>query len=169
MGHSHRAVSPPLEGDEKEFTQTASVMQSKRSTSLDQNTSHDQDSVRISTEDESGEGRASNVTAEESDESAEARNLEAAAALFGQPQQPITTVASGLSSSAVRPNIHLQIHTTSSHTKRTTATDDVIMMDIDSKGMDPESHSILGLGWGHEMISPEKVELDELDDLLGEF
>ncbi|KAI9825622.1 MAG: hypothetical protein M1832_000966 [Thelocarpon impressellum] len=165
MGHSHRAASPPLEGDEREFTHTASVMQSKRSMSRDRNA--EGDAVRMSTEDDSGEGRPAAADAE-ADESDEARHSAAAAALFGQPAQPQPlgpAVASGLSSPVVRAATGLHVVTSATGPRK--AAGPSALMDVD--GGPAEVERAAGLSWDVDMISPEKVELDELDDLLGEF
>ncbi|KAI9842663.1 MAG: hypothetical protein M1838_003054 [Thelocarpon superellum] len=167
-GHLHRAASPPLEGDEKEFTHTASVMQSKRSMSLDYayatSVPPNGDVVMMSTEDETGEGRVPSGPVEESEESAHARNSETAAALFGHSQ---LGAAASLSSPLVRPTTHLHLTTSPMQLRKTVGALDR-MMDVDDKTL-PDGESTLGLGWGHEMLSPEKVDLDELDDLLGDL
>jgi hypothetical protein len=173
MGHSHRTISPPLEGDEKEFTQTASVMQSKRSQSRERQyqalTNPDGDTVRMSTEDESGEGGRvpSTIATDESEESAFARNSEAAAALFGHAQS-VAAAAAGhsgpLSSPLVRPSTTASLAIAP---KRPSVTTDHALMDLDA-GKADEGGLNLGLGWASDMISPEKVDLEELDDLFGD-
>lgn len=175
MGHSHRAISPPLEGDEREFTQTASVMQSKRSMSREQQNQaspdHEGDTVRMSTEDETGEGGRgpSVVTAEESEESAFARNSEAAAALFGHAQTMAAAAASGLSSPLVRPaTAGLQVSTSGGPRRLAAAHGGLMEVDGGKMAGGDEGSLNLGLGWASDMISPEKVDLEELDDLFGD-
>jgi len=149
--HNHRAASPPLEGDEREFTQTASSMRA-RGMSLD-------DSVRPSTEGpEHVASDGPSPPLEETAEMTEQRNKEAAAALFGHAHATHDMDAMDLSSPVVG-HTHLQIVTEARK---------LVMMDADMK----DSASVLGdtrfeTSW--DMRSPENVELDELDDLLGGF
>ncbi|KAI9815290.1 MAG: hypothetical protein M1827_002770 [Pycnora praestabilis] len=157
MAQNHRAASPPLEGDEKEFTQTASSMQ-KRSVSQD-------DTVRMTTEEEvAPQPEVQVASPEETEESARKRNSEAAALLFGH-SHPAPDVVVGFSSPFVRPT-HLQLPALTSAKKIGSEMD----VDTYTKG---EHGSVIGEhgfgGWGGEMLSPERVELDELDDLFGGF
>ncbi len=92
---STRAASPPLEGDEREFTRTASAMQSKRSFELQgvdgpsqQDESADtNDPVRMNDVDEDVDMLLPAGPESESEEHAERRHSEAAAVLFGQSQE----------------------------------------------------------------------------------
>ena len=149
--HNHRAASPPLEGDEREFTRTASSMRA-RGMSLD-------DSIRPSTEaPEHAESDAPSLPLEETAEMTEQRNKEAAATLFGNTHANHNADAMILSSPLTK-QTHLHIITEASK---------LDMMDIDMK----DQASALGdtrFGAGWDMRSPENVELDELDDLLGGF
>ncbi|KAI9704454.1 MAG: hypothetical protein M1836_007317 [Candelina mexicana] len=155
---NHRAASPPLEGDEKEFTQTASSIQKR---TMSQENSVD-DNVIMSTElDEEQTSQAAN--GEETEEHAELRNSEAAATLFGHSHA--TTNAIEFSSPLVRPNSQ---HRTSSLPAKKTINE--MDMDIDVR---VDNVPILGenifRAWGSDMRSPEDIELDELEDLFGEF
>jgi len=149
--HNHRAASPPLEGDEREFTQTASSMRA-RGMSLD-------DSIRPSTEgQEHVDSDGPSAALEETAEMTEQRNKETAAALFGHAHATHDIDAMDLSSPVAR-HTQLQI---------VTETRKIDMMETDMK----EPVSVLedsGFGTSWDMRSPENVELDELDDLLGGF
>lgn len=149
--HNHRAASPPLEGDEREFTQTASSMRA-RGMSLD-------DSVRPSTEgQEHLDSDGPSVPLDETAEMTEQRNKEIAAALFGHAHATHDIDAMDLSSPVVR---HAPSHVVAEARK-------VDMMETDTK--DPVSivgDTRFGMSW--DMRSPENVELDELDDLFGGF
>ncbi|KAI9792023.1 MAG: hypothetical protein M1833_001272 [Piccolia ochrophora] len=167
---SRRAVAPPLEGDEREFTRTASEMQSKRSMSLDQTMSSIPERSEIyNPEDvDSGQGHST----PESEEHATKRNLEAAAALFGHASTAAAAVNSTFSSPLVRPATALHVSTSPLSTRKLATGSDVVMTDIDDKpaGVDADVplFGAMATSWG-ELRSPENVELDELDDLLGGF
>jgi hypothetical protein len=151
LTHQHRAVSPPLEGDEREFTQTASSVRD-RGMSLDGS-----GSVRPTTEAEQ-QAADLNQTAldlEETAEITEMRNRETADALFGQAHLAtgqLRGITALDSSPMVRPKelpLHLEIRKTP------------LLIDVEMKDMDAIAP------W--ELTSPENVELDELDVLLGGF
>ena len=181
---SRRAMSPPLEGDEREFTQTASVMQSKRSFSSDVSMVDSNDGVHASIE-----GEAGGQDDEEGDEHTERqRHREAAAALFGQTAQGVPTMSStGMSSPEVRPSPGLHVITnprTMTVRVRATSTtkerkggrgavssleDDLMSMEIERGSPKGEDEMLMNMGWEGDLRSPESVELEELDDLLGEF
>ena len=74
--HNHRAASPPLEGDEKEFTQTASSMR-MRGMSLEEW------NIRQSTDETPAMDDPSTMQVDETEEEKAKRNREAAATLFG--------------------------------------------------------------------------------------
>ena len=151
--HNHRAASPPLEGDEREFTQTASSMR-MRGMSLDDV------NVRPSTEVENPateEVVADEMMVEESEEEKAKRNREAAAALFGSHHEHGQEASLGLMSS---PLYKHALPTIGNETKKE-ETADVEM---------GESVSILGeSGFGWDAREPAIIGLDELDDLLGGF
>jgi hypothetical protein len=144
LSHNHRAASPPLEGDEKEFTQTASSMR-MRGMSLDNPT------VRPSTED------AHEIEHEETEEEKAKRNREAAEALFGTHHTQEAGLA-GLGSPMVKP-----IYQMVAEKERKQEGEDVEMK---------ETISILGdngvsLTW--DTREPEDIRIEDLDDLFGAF
>ena len=150
--HNHRAASPPLEGDEKEFTQTASNMR-MRGMSLDDT------NIRQSTEIGSHAVQDSvDMQMEETEEEKAKRNREVAAALFGSHHEHTPVGSSVLSSPMVK-----ALHANSLAGVKKEDTEDVEMR---------ETVSILGenvFGSNWDIKEPENVELDELDDLLGGF
>ena len=144
LSHNHKAASPPLEGDEKEFTQTASNMR-MRGMSLDDPT------VRPSTED------SVEVLAEETEEEKAKRNREAAEALFGahHGQDSSLMITSSPLMKAIQP---LTVEKDSRQ-----GTQDVEMK---------ESISILGdngVGLTWDTREAEDIQLEDLDDLFGAF
>lgn len=152
--HNHRAASPPLEGDEKEFTQTASIMR-MRGMSLEEL------NIRQSTEVEPpAADDPSAMQMEETEEEKANRNREAAAALFGgddesSPQMSFVMMSSPLADP-------MQSHPLERNSRRE-GTADVEMK---------EPISLLGdggFGVSWEVREPESIELDELDDLFGGF
>lgn len=152
--HNHRAASPPLEGDEKEFTQTASIMR-MRGMSLEEL------SIRQSTEvDTPAADDPSAMQVEETEEEKANRNREAAAALFGgddesSPQMSFVMMSSPLADP-------MQSHPLERNSRQEG------IADVEMK----EPISLLGdggFGASWEVREPESIELDELDDLLGGF
>ncbi len=144
LSHNHKAASPPLEGDEKEFTQTASNMR-MRGMSLDDPT------VRPSTED------PSEAVLEETEEEKAKRNREAAEALFGGHH--------GQDSSLMITSSPLikAIHATTIEKDNEQGTQDVDMK---------ESVSILGdsgVGLTWDTREAEDIQIEDLDDLFGAF
>lgn len=191
-----RAISPPLEHDEREFTHTASVMQARKQSELhsEQVTQQRQQShleePSMSTADSSYVAYMSpaeepfpaitpgaltgsvsdSVDAEtpsgiyselddgmpESEETAVLRNHEAAAALFGQQHNHLSSVGPATVGS-------------SPMLKPATGKDYLVASGFDGstrKGFSTET--VEELGWG-ELTSPEHVALSELDDLLGGY
>lgn len=155
--HNHRAASPPLEGDEKEFTQTASSMR-MRGMSLDDA------NVRESTEVENPgtEGVVADEImvegSEESEEEKAKRNQEAAAALFGGHHEHGQEVSLGLMSSPLY-----------KHTLPTVG-NEIKKEEVADVEMGEATSSILGeSGFSWDAREPAIIELDELDDLLGGF
>ena len=148
----NRSQSPPLEGDEKEFTQTASSMR-MRGMSLDDMNVRESKEVDITV--------TKNLNAlqvEETEEEKAKRNSEAAAALFGghhsREQGPSLSM---MSSPLVKPVV--------GHIKHETASE---VEDVEMEG----SVSILGdtgFSFNWDIKKPENVDLDELDDLFGGF
>lgn len=144
LSHNHKAASPPLEGDEKEFTQTASSMR-MRGMSLDDPT------VRPSTED------TNEMEIEETEEEKAKRNREAAEALFGTHHAQVASLAA-MSSPLVKP---MQPPMIDQQPKQ--ESEDIEMT---------ESISILGnegggLTW--DTREPENIQVEDLDDLFGGF
>ena len=151
LEHNHRATSPPLEGDEKEFTQTASSMR-MRGMSLDE------PNIRPSTE--TLDPAADTMPVEETEEEKAKRNREAAAALFGGHHLSTQEVGLGIMSSPLAKSEQLVIER---EIKK-----EYIDVDMDAE----ESTSILGdqgFGTSWDMKEPEIIELEELDDLFGDF
>lgn len=144
LAHNHRAASPPLEGDEKEFTQTASSMR-MRGMSLDDSP------TRPSTED------ILDLHVAEDEEEKAKQNREAAEALFGghHPQQiglPFT------SSPMINP---MQSATADRPVKL--ESDDVAMQDT----MSILGNEGTGLTW--DTREPEDIQIEDLDELFGAF
>lgn len=143
LSHNHKAASPPLEGDEKEFTQTASSMR-MRGMSLDD------PAIRPSTED------SSDVLVEETEEEKARRNREAAEALFGahHGQDSSLILTSSPLMKAIQP-ILVGKHITQGE-------------DVEMK----ESISILGdsgIGLTWDTREAEDIQIEDLDDLFGAF
>lgn len=142
---SHRAASPPLEGDEKEFTQTASSMR-MRGMSLDEPTTNPPI-----------EEMTDAVLVDETEEEKVKRNREAAEALFGPHNHPATGMAL-MSSPLVKP---AQSDAATRFIKK--ENEDVPMQ---------ETTSILGndgmsLTW--DTREPEDIQIEDLDDLFGAY
>ncbi|KAF2843358.1 hypothetical protein M501DRAFT_924552 [Patellaria atrata CBS 101060] len=135
--HNRRAVSPPLERDEREFTQTASSLQQRRkSRELENKASMDGNRTPEITMD----GPPLETT-EETEERAAQRNREAAAALFGSDHLSVSAMRGVSSSPLIKPTPAPQ----------------------------PKKELLLQEGWGwSDLKNPENIELDELDDLLGD-
>ena len=145
--HNHRAASPPLEGDEKEFTQTASSMR-MRGMSLDES------NVRQSKEVEN----TNTMQNEESEEEKANKNIEDTAYLFGGHHHHAHEAGLGVLSS---PMVKAVLENATPISKKA-----FVEMEVDT------SNSILGdqgFGTGWDIKGPETIGLDELDDLLGEF
>ncbi|MCJ1473814.1 hypothetical protein MMC13_002465 [Lambiella insularis] len=148
---SHR-TDCPLEGDEKEFTQTASSMR-MRGMSLDESTIRESKEIDIAVT-----GSLSTMHVEETEEEKAKRNREAAATLFGghhhqQHETPLALMTSPL----VKPVVGHIAHELAKES-----------IDVDME----ESVSILGengFTFNWDIKKPENVDLDELDDLFGGF
>ena len=145
LSHNHRAASPPLEGDEKEFTQTASSVR-MRGMSLDD------PSVRPTIE------IASAPQVGEDEESKAKANLEAAEALFGTHHPRELGVAT-LSSPQVGP-LHTVVEERTE--VRTPRGEDVVMQDSCTSVL---GDSGVGLTW--DTREPEDIQIEDLDDLFG--
>ena len=153
LAHNHRGASPPLEGDEREFTQTASSVR-MRGISLGDS------SIRLSKEAETINANESNtMDLEETEEEKVERNNEAAAALFGgEHQQPVQEGLLRLMSSPMMNPISGSLGN-----------------EIRKEVVDVEMEAVIsvlgdqGLGSTWNIKKPENVDLDELDDLFGDF
>ena len=144
LSHNHKAASPQLEGDEKEFTQTASSMR-MRGMSLDDPT------VRPSTED------VNEMEIEETEEEKAKRNREAVEALFGAHHAQATGMPI-MNSPLVKPMQRIMIEKEIKQEGE----------DVEMK----ESISILGdsgVGLTWDTREPEDIRIEDLDDLFGAF
>lgn len=162
--HNHRGVTPPLESDEREFTETASSMQLRKASEqaeLQRQESEKAMQMSVDAPDviihESEPSAMSHF--EETQERADQRNREAADALFGQAHHLLPVVT--LSSPMMRSVELAPLRAISPLPKRTFATYEAESMSIDSFDSSLEV-------WD-ELQSPETVELDELDNLLGDL
>lgn len=152
--HNHRAASPPLEGDEKEFTQTASNMR-MRGMSLDEF------NIRESTEIEVPRLQdLVNMHIDETEEEKARQNREAAATLFGGHGTVTDINLVSMNSFSGRSSQGIGFL----ERNRREDTADVEMKDMVSAGVAPS-----WLSMGLDIRDPESVELEELDDLLGGY
>ncbi|MCJ1464614.1 hypothetical protein MMC07_003227 [Pseudocyphellaria aurata] len=152
--HNHRAASPPLEGDEKEFTQTASSMR-MRGMSLEELNIRQSTEVEISATDDT-----SAMQVDETEEEKAKRNREAAATLFGGHDESSPEMSLAMMSSPLVDSMQTQSLERSSRREGT--------FDVEMK----EPISILGdggFGVSWDVREPESIELEELDDLFGGF
>ena len=166
LGLNRRAESPPLEGDEQEFTATARDMR-LRGMSMDDLNRVDGKVVVIKTEGE--------MEFTESEEERAKRNSEAAETLFGghhNTHSQSQSEQSGmiLSSPMVKPlgstmgmEGMMAQSVEDAGDRRPKAED----MDFAMEGSSILGESVFGLGW--EISRPENVDLDELDDLLDDL
>ncbi|KAF2500617.1 hypothetical protein BU16DRAFT_253385 [Lophium mytilinum] len=155
ISHNRRAVSPPLERDEHEFTQTASILL-QRSRSQDSESKVEIKSERSPSLHDTSMQDSIPEEVEETEESAALRNSEAAAALFGHVDHlSVHAIQPAFASSSPMLKPHLEIETTRA-TFKSGLSDDVKMSDDET------------WGWS-ELKSPENVELDELEDMFGEY
>ena len=145
LSHNHKAASPPLEGDEKEFTQTASSMR-MRGMSLDDPT------IRPSTED------PSEAVLEETEEEKAKRNREAAEALFGGHHGHVSNIVIATSPlvKATQPIV------VEKESKQEEGEDDEMKESISILG-----DSGIGLTW--DTRESEDIQIEDLDDLFGAF
>lgn len=158
IAHNRRAVSPPLERDEKEFTQTASFLQQRsRIQASEANATSGSDESQQT--DTTMDGPIPEEV-EETEESAALRNSEAAAALFGQVDHlSVHTIQHGFTSSSPLLKPHLEIEISRTTFKGGFGDGDDVKMVGDDE-----------FGWcWPELKSPENVDLDELEDLFGEY
>lgn len=145
--HNHRAASPPLETDEKEFTQTASSMR-MRGMSLDDPT------VRPSTE-ELGE-----MVIEESEEQVARRSREAAEALFGAHHPQAMGAMALMSSPMVKPSQPAGLE------REVKKEEGDMVMQVSTVSILGDS-AMGGLTW--DTREPEDIQIEDLDDLFGAY
>ncbi|KAI4642741.1 uncharacterized protein J4E78_010071 [Alternaria triticimaculans] len=147
ISHNRRAQSPPLEKDEREFTQTASFLQQRR---MSQEAERERSASASAEPAQQSDVKMEevSVSVEETVESAAQKDSEAAAALFGQMDQ-LMTFQSALSPSspALKPVLHIEMPPPSLKRKS-------IKLELDDDWI---------------MKSPELIDLDELDDLFGGY
>jgi hypothetical protein len=153
IAHNRRAQSPPLEKEEREFTQTATFLQQRRKSQEAEREREASASV-IAEETENTDVTMDDMvlSVEETEESAALKNSEAAAALFGHMDH-MQSFQMDLASSSpfMKPALSLEMPPPLSKAGGMIAR--------------VEEHE---WNWS-EMKSPENVELDELDDLLGGY
>ena len=150
LNHNHRAASPPLERDEKEFTQTASSMR-MRGMSLDNPT------LRPSTE------ALHEITVDESEEQVASRNQQAAEDLFGaQHHHGLGNIAL-MSSPMVKP---AQPAVIARETIKKEEKTDIEMQDSSPTSILGQS-GMGGLPW--DAREPEDIQIEDLDDLFGGY
>lgn len=154
--HNHRAASPPLEGDEKEFTQTASNMRI-RGMSLDQHSIRPSlETMNLRTE------NPVDVQMDETEEEKTKRNREAAATLFGGHAEHLQYT----NSSSMMSSPFMKAIPGPSVVEKEIKVEEAADIEME------EPMSILGdrgFGLGWDTREPENIGLDELDDLLGAF
>ncbi|KAI8937042.1 hypothetical protein NX059_012557 [Plenodomus lindquistii] len=142
IANNRRAQSPPLEKDEREFTQTASFLQQRR------RSQEAERSASASVEPPVKKDVVMDEVAqsiEETEESAARKNSEAAAVLFGHLDHLSSFHAAlATSSPVVKPTLHIEMPPPSLKRKQPRFDDDD--------------------DWA--MISPESIDVDELDDLF---
>ena len=141
LSHNHKAASPPLERDEKEFTQTASNVR-MRGMSLDN------PSVRPSTE------YMNDMDVEETEEEKVKKNREVAEALFGPHHEPQDSSLGSVSSPLVKPMQSIAIE------KDNRPEEDVDMED----SLSILGDSGAGLTW--DTREEEDIRIEDLDDLF---
>ncbi|KAF2731750.1 hypothetical protein EJ04DRAFT_362030 [Polyplosphaeria fusca] len=149
--HNRRAQSPPLEKDEKEFTQTASFLQQRRRS---QAAEREKEASAPSETTQSTDIIMEDITeVEETEESAARKNSETAAALFGFGQMDL--------GATFQPEL-----APSSPILKPTS----IEMPPPRFRPGEMKMDTVDVDWSwSELKSPENIELDELDDLLGGF
>jgi hypothetical protein len=160
--HNHRAASPPLEGDEKEFEQTASHMR-MRGMSLDEL------NIRESTEIQTPPPHdLLDMHMEETEEEKARRNREAAATLFfgGHDSPQRIHLEPMISSPLVKP-MHASDFLLDRHSARDGGED--LTADVEMKDLGSPAGARSWVSLGFDVRDPESVELEELDDLLGGF
>lgn len=135
-------ASPPLEGDEREFTQTATSLQQRRKSESIEFTSQEPPEMKIEIADE--------IMADDTEESRARHNRSDAAALFGQGDSHllVAKVSFMEGSPMLRPQVDFDMGS--------------------SVGSKPELHDVR-LGDDFTSFVCETVEMEELDDLFEKY
>jgi hypothetical protein len=149
IAHNRRAQSPPLEKEEREFTQTATFLQQRRR-SQEAERNRETTSPTVDTSADVPMHDALQVL-DETEESAARKNSETAAALFGQMSH-----TSGFSGG----------FSPSSPIIKTTQISDM-PPPMYKFGETRDEHE--DVEWSWAMKNPENVELHELDELFDEY
>lgn len=151
IANNQRAQSPPLEKEEKEFTQTATILQQRRkSQEAEAEREASSPTEQMPTPDVPMEDVIESC--EETEECAALKNSEAAAALFGNiDHMSVFPTAFAPSSPALKPILAVDTS--------------VPMFKLNEAKL---GHDESEWNWS-EMKSPENVELHELDDILREY
>ena len=149
IAHNRRAQSPPLEKDEREFTQTASFLQQRRKSMEAERERSTSASIE--------ETFVADITmddileVEETEENAARKNSEMAAALFGHMDDATFEPALGSSSPLLKPVLNIEMPPPMFKPSE---------IKIQTDNVD--------WSWS-ELKSPEHIEIEELDDLFGGY
>ena len=164
LSHNRRAVSPPLEREERDFKQTANQLQQQRRDSQRKSRQTSETSAKVEQE----EGKASPMSVDAAEESEETRTTEAGG-LFGYHDQLNEGQMAGydLSSPVLRPqqttNGIAQVLTVKATMDKGQATAKV--SEMAANGDEPMTY---WADW-ERIQSPEDIELDELEDLFDAY
>ncbi|EON65272.1 hypothetical protein W97_04510 [Coniosporium apollinis CBS 100218] len=169
IAHNRRAASPPLEREEREFTQTASSLQ-QRSRSQSQATMMD---APLTEELPSGVDvqmhDALPGASDETEESARIKNSEAMMALFGEGIVPPGMKLITLSSPLLKPQLTVETMISLEEDLGDLYDPAQIRMGYESPARDDEfnlSAYYEEMGWLKEMRSPEAVDVEEMESLF---
>lgn len=160
LAHNHRATSPPLEGDEREFTQTASSVRERGLT---------RGNPDSATKEANAEAEMPDVVVEESPEVLHSRD---AASLFGPKHDSLLDQNHIMVGSSplvkTRDLHHLDTKTDQLQQQHPSATNSSVhTTEYLSSKLSSDVEMMFMSSW--DMQSPEAIELHELDDLLGCF
>lgn len=133
-------ASPPLEGDEREFTQTATSLQQRRRSESMELTSQQAPAMRVEIVDE--------TMVDDSEESRARHNRSDAAALFGQGENHLTVAKVSFMESS--PMLKPQI------------------VELDMSASKPELHE-MRMADEFSTFDCETVAMEELDDLFSNY
>ncbi|KAL5375386.1 hypothetical protein DPSP01_011195 [Paraphaeosphaeria sporulosa] len=148
IAHNRRAQSPPLEVDEREFTRTASSLQERRRSAQAERERSNSAVVENTTRLDVAMDMDGIPELVETEESAARKNSETAAALFGQMQHAAFDPVLAISSPLLKPALNIEMPPS-------------VFKASDSWSEKDDDE------WA--MKSPENIELDELDDLFGNY